>query len=108
MRIFVSGPMTGLPDYNMPAIEKAAAHLDQAGYIVVNPGIRGVIPSYTHADYMRNYIRVLLDCDGVAVLDGWTKSRGAVLDVQIAEGIGIKVMHLEDWLIDAEVVPSER
>ena len=108
MRVFVSGPMTGLSDYNLPAFEKATAQLDEAGYIGVNPGSRGVIPGYTHAEYMRDSIRLLLDCDGVAVLEGWTKSRGAVLEVGIAEGIGIRVMHLEDWLIDAEVVPGER
>ncbi len=36
-RIYLAGPMTGLPDYNFPAFMKAAAYLRSQGAIVFNP-----------------------------------------------------------------------
>ncbi|MBT9158943.1 MAG: hypothetical protein DDT26_00192 [Dehalococcoidia bacterium] len=37
MRIYISGPMTGLHDLNFPAFRDAAAKLRAIGYEVVNP-----------------------------------------------------------------------
>lgn len=37
MRIFISGPMTGLPDHNFPAFEAAAKRLRDDGHFVINP-----------------------------------------------------------------------
>ena len=36
-RLYVAGPMTGLPDYNYPAFDGAAALLAERGYPVENP-----------------------------------------------------------------------
>jgi hypothetical protein len=35
--IYLSGPMTGLPDYNHPAFRAEAKRLRALGYTVVNP-----------------------------------------------------------------------
>ena len=37
MRIYISGPMTGLPDYNFPAFEAAERRLTEQGHFAINP-----------------------------------------------------------------------
>lgn len=37
MRIYCSGPMTGLPDHNRPAFDAAAKRLREQGHFVINP-----------------------------------------------------------------------
>lgn len=39
-RVFVSGPITGPPDLNRPAFDRACALLHRKGYSPINP-IRG-------------------------------------------------------------------
>ena len=36
-RLYVAGPMTGLPDHNYPAFAEAAARLRAVGYEVESP-----------------------------------------------------------------------
>ena len=91
MRVFISGPMTGLPDYNLPAFAGAKKQLDALGFVAVNPGEPGVIDGYEWSEYMRDGIHLLVDCDGVALLDGWERSTGAQLEVRIAHALGMRV-----------------
>lgn len=42
---------------------------------------------------MRADIKVLVDCDGIALLPGWEKSPGATLEHSIARGLGLRVMQ---------------
>ena len=37
MRIYCSGAMTGVPDHNRPAFDKAAKRLREQGHFVINP-----------------------------------------------------------------------
>lgn len=100
MRIYVAGPMTGLPDYNLPAFAAATDRLRQVRFDARNPGHRGVIDGYTWRDYMRDGLRMLLDCDAVALLDGWGGSKGAALEVQVALAVEMPVRPLREWLAD--------
>jgi len=101
VRIFIAGPMTGLPDYNLPAFAAAADQLRAAGYEAVNPGHRGVIEGYTWSDYLRDSLRELLTCDAVAVLDGWYDSRGARLENHVADQLGMRIKYVDVWLKEA-------
>lgn len=87
-RIYLSGPMTGLPDFNYPAFNAEAARLRSLGYTVENPAEN---PDQSNwGDYMKVALRQMLTCDVIAVLPGWAKSRGAWLEVSIAERVGME------------------
>jgi hypothetical protein len=91
MIIYISGPMTGLPELNFPAFNAAAAQLRSLGYGVVNPAEFGEGEGKTWADYMRKDIKALMDCTHVAVLPGWENSKGARVEVYLAGQLGMPV-----------------
>ena len=115
MKIYISGPMTGLPENNYPAFHEAARTLRAKGHKVVNPAeihphgwlrrllhrvlrvlrlVRGKQLAPTWADYMRADIRALLDCEAIALLPGWDQSRGARCEVSIAEDLGMRRVEI--------------
>lgn len=92
MKIYIAGPMTGLPNLNFPAFHAEAARLRALGYEVVNPAEINADPSAGWLECMRADIRELVTCDGVALLPGWEKSRGATLEHYIARALGLAVI----------------
>ena len=98
MILFVSGPMTGIADHNYPAFHTASTQLRKAGFEVVNPAAAGTVPGWDWSDYMIRGLTDLIRCDGVALLDGWTASRGAQMEMRVALAMNLPVLVLEDWL----------
>ena len=94
-RIYIAGPMTGLPDLNFPAFHAEAAKLRSAGHDVINPA--EVNPDHTMpwAQCMRRDIAELVTCDAIRLLHGWTASKGATLEHHIAERLGMQVIFPE-------------
>lgn len=98
MRLYVCGPMTGLPDWNYPAFNAAAADLRAAGYDVTNPVDKDVPTSEPWLVHMRADIKLMMDCDGLAILPGWQQSRGAKAEVGLAHALNLPVHGLVVWL----------
>jgi hypothetical protein len=100
MLIYTAGPMSGLPDHNFPAFHDAAARLRAAGYEVLNPAEQEFNGDLTKpwAYYLRRDIPLLCRCDAVALLPGWSESRGAKLEYYIAAQLGMDIRTLEHWL----------
>lgn len=98
MRIYVSGPMTGLPKNNVPAFNRAARFLRAQGFTVINPAeLDAGEPCGTWEDCLRRDIKWLVTCDAVVNLPGWEKSRGATLENHIAEKLSFNVFTLKDF-----------
>lgn len=101
MRLYLSGPITGVPELNKPAFTVAASRLRAGGHTVVNPHEIGS-PSelmLPWADYLRaDLIAMLQGVDAVAVLPWWHNSRGARLEVHVARALGWQVKDWKDWL----------
>lgn len=91
-RIYLSGPMTGLPEFNYPAFNAEAARLRAIGYHVENPAENHTPPCGSWGGYMRQAIRQMLTCDAVALLPGWAESRGATVERDLAIRIGLLVV----------------
>lgn len=91
-RIYIAGPMTGLPGHNFLAFHVAAKRLRQIGWDVVNPaenfGGRTDLPRQT---YLRADVALLVQCDAIAMLPGWQDSLGAALEYLLACEFGMPV-----------------
>lgn len=97
MKIYISGPMTGLPQNNYPAFMAAEAALIAAGYEVLNPARNGLPATATWDEHMRVDIIMLMGADAVALLDGWDESRGAAKEIHAAADL-MPVRPLDVWL----------
>jgi hypothetical protein len=97
MIIYISGPMTGLPEFNFPAFNAAAAQLRSLGYEVINPAEFGEGEGKTWADYMRKDIKALMDCTHVAVLSGWEKSKGAKVELSLAASLEMPIKGVDKY-----------
>lgn len=93
MRIYVAGPMTGIPKLNFPAFHAAAAALRAEGHHVENPAEINADPEAQWLDCMRMDIARLVTCDAVYMLLGWEKSRGALVEHTLATGLGLHVLY---------------
>lgn len=94
---YISGPMTGLPDYNRPAFNRAADFLRKQGHVVWNPAEefdREII--LPRKIYMRRDIEALLKCESIVMLKGWENSAGARLELEIARELEMNIFFLGD------------
>jgi hypothetical protein len=97
MTIYISGPMTGYPEFNYPAFHNAEQHLREIGYTVISP--HELEPAEkTWEAFMRVDIKALMDCHKVVTLPGWENSRGARIEVNLAKELGMKVVEFESLI----------
>lgn len=102
MKLYLSGPMTGLPNLNYPAFRLAAGKLRALGHEVYNPaewedlnnfGTFNLILAFE--DYCRFIVR---EADAVVALEGWECSPGAIAETALAEAIKKPVYPIDDFL----------
>jgi hypothetical protein len=91
MLVYISGPMTGLPDNNFPAFIEAKKMLEKIGHGVVSPVDAPKSDSWE--EYMRHDIRLLSMCNAIYYLPGYGNSRGAMLEKIIADELGLEVIQ---------------
>jgi len=97
-KVYVSGPMTGLPEHNGPAFQKAATTLRELDYSVCNPQETDIILGpLLHEEYLRFDFERVLEADFVVALNGWEGSLGATSEILVAMRIGIPVWGWENW-----------
>lgn len=99
-KIYIAGPMRGLPDFNYPRFNACAATLREIGWHVVNPAEIGAdygTPEQINADpallaaVMAAELHALETCDAIYLLDGWHKSEGARKELATAIAYGLKI-----------------
>lgn len=98
MRVYLSGPMTGMPDLNFPAFNRYAQSLREAGYEVVNPAEINPDGEKSWQACMRADLAALLTCDALALLPGWMESAGAHLEMHVAHRVGIEITDADTLL----------
>jgi hypothetical protein len=119
MKIYVGGPMRGIPEFNFPAFHDATARLRAEGHTVFNPAERDIahhgkdiskgnatgdeaLAAAEHGFNLREALKddlvyICLEADAIALLPGWESSRGANAEVATAVALGLQVIHLDQY-----------
>lgn len=123
-RIYIAGPMTGLPGWNFPAFDDAADRLHgQRDVVIINPadnfGRQTDLPRWRYIskslDQINALARVSYAAPGsecmIIVLDGWQNSSGARLEVEAAHQLGLDIYQLEcvldpHWESSCRIIPG--
>lgn len=96
LKYFISGPMSGLPNYNRDAFNTAEIELMMRGYEVFNPARIRDADSLAYDVLISYCLQQLMGCDVVAILPEWQMSRGSVLEIATASMVNKKLAHIGD------------
>lgn len=105
-KLYIAGPMSGIPQFNYPAFLRAAGLLREMGYEVYCPAemdspeaqaaaLASPTGSFdelesngcdeTWGDFLKNDVKLIADeVDAVTLLPGWETSRGARMEAFVA------------------------
>lgn len=111
--LYVSGPMSGIEDFNFPMFQTVVDHLRARGikalsaHEVVHEG--NTEPgALTWEQYLRgDIIAMLQQCNAIILLPRWYKSRGAQIEAYIAHSLNWPMFFWRDGEIhtrEGEVV----
>ena len=115
MKIYLAGPMTGKFGFNALAFKNYERTL-QTPWIggplfgtkhieIVNPAeldrALGITPcpygrtpeGMTLKDFMKRDLPALMECDGIFLLPGYARSRGAMCELDVANACGLSTYH---------------
>ena len=90
-KIYISGGITGVADHEKVFAE-AEKSLSRLGFAPISPE-KFSFDGFTYQDYIAVDLAILSRCDGVYMLTGWTNSKGARLEHNYAEAIGVPVYY---------------
>lgn len=101
MVYYICGGMRGYANFNFPAFYEAEKELEKMGHIGVNPARhdRELGFDETKGEVTQAYLRKafawdlaqVCESDGVVVLPGWHRSRGARAEVATAKSLGLPI-----------------
>ena len=100
MRIYIAGPMRGIPESNFPAFDEAESRWRAAGHTPFSPAqvdrALKYDPKYDETPTMlRHVIQMDIACimaaDALALLPGWEKSRGSTVELSLAQFLGLPI-----------------
>lgn len=108
MRVYLAGPMRGLPGLNFHEFDRVAKEWEREGFTVVNPAETSRALGYTverieeifesdsrTAEYLRHVLTVDLlsigTCEAIALLPRWQLSSGTTVELAYAQFLGLFV-----------------
>lgn len=117
-RIYIAGPMRGIPYFNFPLFFKAEENLHVLGHTTFNPARRDcdrhgkdiskdnptgdlVLAGKQHGFSLRDALGDDMEyicryADGIALLPGWENSKGAKAEKATAEALGLEILYLNE------------
>ena len=104
MKIYLSGPMSNLPDFNFPAFHAAADKLRDQGHEVFNPAeedlkkwgtLENVLKYFNYRECLKKDLSWICDnAEAIAILPGWEKSKGVGAELALAKALKLWEMYL--------------
>lgn len=115
MKLYLAGPMRGIPYFNFPAFFQAAKDLRANGHFVFNPAERdqakygdevwkasptGNLDDVKHLNFsLREALAadtqfICLEAEGIALLPGHERSSGARAELALANALGLQTIVL--------------
>ena len=112
--LYLAGPMRGKPMFNFNNFMAAESALIIGGYRVYNPARRDCLSGFnalgmegtqeeldsqgfSWEDAMRSNLQDILHCTGIALLDGWEESKGAMIELVVAEGLRLDTFTMDEY-----------
>jgi hypothetical protein len=98
-KLYISGPMTGILNFNYDAFAEAARTLRGLGLFVNNPAEtfahepEEIRASRSWGFYMAVAINLLRECDSIVMLPGWSNSNGARKELMLAISNNMRVYY---------------
>lgn len=93
MKVYISGPVSGYPDNNAEAFNRAEDALRREGYEPLNPLSIKLGENATWEDYLRADLRLLTTADAIYLLKDWGESKGARLEAYVARKLNMTIME---------------
>lgn len=117
MKIYLAGPMRGIPHFNFPEFHRVAAELRAKGHSVFNPAERDIerhggvdisANNFTgspaqaateHGFKLNEALRddtayICMEADAICLLPGWENSPGAKTEHQLCAALGRKFFYI--------------
>jgi Domain of unknown function (DUF4406) len=116
MRVYLSGPMRGIPKFNFPAFHEAADSLRAAGHFVFSPAEADIERHGTdisignetgdedkaateHGFSLRDSLLgditwIIRHAEAIALMPNWQHSKGAKAEKAVADALGLEVIYL--------------
>ena len=95
-KIYIAGPMSGLPNFNRDAFNAEAHRLLGLGHVALNPAI--LPDGLEQHEYMAICSEMVKMADQLVMLPGWERSKGARIEHDLARGLGFWVMEANAFL----------
>lgn len=109
--VYLSGAMAGMPGRNFELFKKCADGWRAAGWTVVNPAenFGGCDKPTRFQRLKQDYVSLVTSCEAIAMIPGWEKSEGAMVEFMIAKSLGYPVYDATHvgMLLNYNIKPAE-
>ena len=106
--VYIAGPMRGYSEFNFPAFDEATTRYYNMGYCVHSPAEHDRDEGFNERGLTGNEdlaelgfdikaaimwdLKQVAFCDKIVLLEGWLKSSGAQLELNLAQFLGKEVI----------------
>lgn len=99
-KIFISGPMSGMKNYNVEAFNTQSDLIKRQGDIPLNPAVIAQgMPGLTERDYMIVSNAMLQCADAIVQLPGWELSLGAQAEYATSQKFELPISEVEAFIV---------